>query len=247
MQQANQGIESPRTKLARAMDFKQNRTPLERDYTGVAPKDPYEDPRAPKKDNANYWSTANDDAPIEDGIGQLGIHNEKELFKMPDGPSSPDYQDEYDRQPHQRAPSESVLLPPQDDHEEHPLDNPPPDKACYVCGRAIYASHLIVKNHKVHRTCLVCNHCHISLENRSLLEKDDKFWCSDCFHSNFSKDCSRCGEKVIGATIRALGGTWHPKCFVCQDCSLPFDDGSFQQFEGKPWHPKCWDDKYNTL
>jgi hypothetical protein len=46
--------------------------------------------------------------------------------------------------------------------------------------------------------------------------------------------CSRCGEQIRGAGLKALGVAWHRDCFVCTKCEQPFT-GKILQKDGKPY------------
>src|SRR5690606_16967211 len=44
--------------------------------------------------------------------------------------------------------------------------------------------------------------------------------------------CGGCGKGITGVYLEALGGKWHEKCFVCTDCSKPFN-GIYLSFLAK--------------
>jgi len=47
--------------------------------------------------------------------------------------------------------------------------------------------------------------------------------------------CENCQEVIIGACVNALGKTYHPEHFVCENCNRPFANGQFVEHEGKPY------------
>jgi hypothetical protein len=51
--------------------------------------------------------------------------------------------------------------------------------------------------------------------------------------------CRACQQPLWLHVCEALGGFWHPDCFVCGICSQPFDDGAFVVHEGLPLHKAC--------
>ena len=36
-------------------------------------------------------------------------------------------------------------------------------------------------------------------------------------------------------TVNALDKTWHPACFVCQECGSPISSGAFHVEDGMPY------------
>ena len=56
--------------------------------------------------------------------------------------------------------------------------------------------------------------------------------------------CASCGEKLMMDVVSALGQKWHPKCFVCAHCSLPFTDGAFMEHDKKPYHKHCYQELF---
>ena len=53
--------------------------------------------------------------------------------------------------------------------------------------------------------------------------------------------CAGCDQALGREVLEAVGGKWHPACFVCSVCKKPFDDGCFvwNAKEGKPLHKAC--------
>lgn len=51
--------------------------------------------------------------------------------------------------------------------------------------------------------------------------------------------CQGCGGVIQGAFLSALGGAWHPACFVCVHCGQPIADKHFLKEQGRPCHIPC--------
>uniref|UniRef100_A0A8C5Q7X5 LIM zinc-binding domain-containing protein n=1 Tax=Leptobrachium leishanense TaxID=445787 RepID=A0A8C5Q7X5_9ANUR len=65
-------------------------------------------------------------------------------------------------------------------------------------------------------------------------EKDGIPYCADDYFRLFGAVCVGCSEPVKQSYISALGGLWHPHCFVCNVCHNPFINGSFFETDGLP-------------
>eukprot|EP00013_Stygamoeba_regulata_P023919 CAMPEP_0177652570 /NCGR_PEP_ID=MMETSP0447-20121125/13208_1 /TAXON_ID=0 /ORGANISM="Stygamoeba regulata, Strain BSH-02190019" /LENGTH=444 /DNA_ID=CAMNT_0019155839 /DNA_START=41 /DNA_END=1375 /DNA_ORIENTATION=- len=52
--------------------------------------------------------------------------------------------------------------------------------------------------------------------------------------------CARCGDNIVGKVMKACDNTYHPECFVCTVCQLPFPDGKFIDQDGKPYCERDW-------
>lgn len=51
--------------------------------------------------------------------------------------------------------------------------------------------------------------------------------------------CRGCRREISGRYVTALGGTWHPDCFVCAACGQPLV-GSFVRHDGLALHDACY-------
>jgi hypothetical protein len=48
----------------------------------------------------------------------------------------------------------------------------------------------------------------------TLLEKDGKPYCENCYDAKFGEQCAAgCGRGLGPQRVKALGGLWHPDCF----------------------------------
>ncbi|SJX66633.1 related to Paxillin [Sporisorium reilianum f. sp. reilianum] len=65
-------------------------------------------------------------------------------------------------------------------------------------------------------------------------------YCEKC-HVNLHKPrCKACKKPIVYDLISALGGKWHPECFVCCACCRPFTDTQFFVKDGKPYDEECY-------
>ncbi|KAL1519986.1 hypothetical protein AB1Y20_023468 [Prymnesium parvum] len=58
--------------------------------------------------------------------------------------------------------------------------------------------------------------------------------------------CSGCGQELLLDVVGALGGKWHPNCFVCAGCSQPFTNSSFMEHGNKAYHKQCYQNQFGT-
>jgi len=43
-------------------------------------------------------------------------------------------------------------------------------------------------------------------------EKDDKFYCQDCYTDQFMPKCGECNKPLIGQLVKAFGKQYHKSC-----------------------------------
>jgi len=64
-------------------------------------------------------------------------------------------------------------------------------------------------------------------------------YCQECYSECVAPKCVACGLPILSIYTAALGGYWHPKCFVCQEPGCgPFDKAKFFELNGKPYCEK---------
>ncbi|RNA08466.1 paxillin isoform X2 [Brachionus plicatilis] len=86
-----------------------------------------------------------------------------------------------------------------------------------------------------HLKCFVCFSCKKLLNDESFLEIENSAYCKDCYVSNMAPKCKRCSKAIIENFISALNGYWHPHCFVCQECAMPFNSSCFFEYADMPY------------
>ncbi|CAH2308326.1 transforming growth factor beta-1-induced transcript 1 isoform X2 [Pelobates cultripes] len=85
--------------------------------------------------------------------------------------------------------------------------------------------------HPEHFCCKICRK---QIGEEGFHEKDGVQYCADDYFRLFGAVCAGCTEPVMESYISALGGLWHPHCFVCNVCHTPFINGSFFENDGLP-------------
>uniref|UniRef100_A0A8C8ASZ2 Paxillin n=1 Tax=Otus sunia TaxID=257818 RepID=A0A8C8ASZ2_9STRI len=66
-------------------------------------------------------------------------------------------------------------------------------------------------------------------------EKDGKAYCRKDYFDMFAPKCGGCARAILENYISALNTLWHPECFVCRECFIPFINGSFFEHDGQPY------------
>ncbi|XP_065325092.1 uncharacterized protein LOC135931740 isoform X4 [Gordionus sp. m RMFG-2023] len=64
-------------------------------------------------------------------------------------------------------------------------------------------------------------------------ENEDQFMalCREDYFALFAPRCRACANPILENFVSALDAKWHPDCFVCGDCHMPFGKGSFYEFK----------------
>jgi paxillin len=98
---------------------------------------------------------------------------------------------------------------------------------------------------RYHHHCFTCDTCSAPLVDPGtgvgkFAAHEDKKLCVGCYAEAAGPRCSGChGVISTGQTaITALGGKWHPSCFVCLACELPVE-GSMAAVNGRPLCGSC--------
>lgn len=62
--------------------------------------------------------------------------------------------------------------------------------------------------------------------------------CEPCWEAHHAPRCAACRLPVSATILGALGSSWHPACFACEQCRTPLGE---QQtfFEGQGGGPLC--------
>ncbi|XP_065511377.1 transforming growth factor beta-1-induced transcript 1 protein-like isoform X2 [Caloenas nicobarica] len=113
---------------------------------------------------------------------------------------------------------------------------PTQDKGvCGGCRQPIVGKEVVTAlGHTWHPQHFCCAHCGKPLGDQGFLEQDGRPFCPHDFSRLFSPRCLGCSGPVLAEFVAAMGGLWHPRCFVCQECSSPFPSGTFFEDNGRP-------------
>lgn len=122
---------------------------------------------------------------------------------------------------------------------------------CQNCKKHIHGPYILAGKSTWCKQCsqsdFVCNKCKRSLMEIGFIEADlDKYYCQTCYEDTYAPICSRCNRKVIGECLNALGKQWHPNCFVCGHCRLPFGNSSFYLEDKVAYCEEDWNKLFTT-
>uniref|UniRef100_A0A673T179 Actin binding LIM protein family member 2 n=1 Tax=Suricata suricatta TaxID=37032 RepID=A0A673T179_SURSU len=126
----------------------------------------------------------------------------------------------------------SAVSEPQAAHS--PLEKPPSTAIlCNTCGNVCKGEVLRVQNKYFHIKCFVCKACGCDLAEGGFFVRQGEYICTRDYQRLYGTRCFRCDRFIEGEVVSALGRTYHPDCFVCAACRLPFPPGDRVTFNGK--------------
>ncbi|XP_074848536.1 actin-binding LIM protein 2 isoform X7 [Carettochelys insculpta] len=104
---------------------------------------------------------------------------------------------------------------------------------CNNCGNPCKGEVLRVQNKYFHIKCFVCKACGCDLAQGGFFVRQGEYICTLDYQRLYGTRCISCDEFIEGEVVSALGKTYHPACFVCAICRLPFPAGDRVTFNGK--------------
>ncbi|XP_051056145.1 actin-binding LIM protein 2 [Phodopus roborovskii] len=126
----------------------------------------------------------------------------------------------------------SAVSQPQAAHA--PLEKPASTAIlCSTCGNVCKGEVLRVQNKYFHIRCFVCKACGCDLAEGGFFVRQGEHICTRDYQRLYGTRCFRCDLFIEGEVVSALGKTYHPDCFVCAVCRLPFPPGDRVTFNGK--------------
>lgn len=106
---------------------------------------------------------------------------------------------------------------------------------CAQCNGAILDKCITALDKTWHPEHFVCAECGRQFGDAGFHEKDGKAYCRDDYFNMFAPRCAGCNQPIMDNFISALNQQWHPECFVCYECHMPFGSTSFFDHEGYPY------------
>ncbi|KAM4854441.1 actin-binding LIM protein 2 isoform 4-T4 [Thomomys bottae] len=104
---------------------------------------------------------------------------------------------------------------------------------CNTCGNVCRGEVLRVQNKYFHIKCFVCKACGCDLAEGGFFVRQGEHICTQDYQRLYGTRCFSCDRFIEGEVVSALGKTYHPDCFVCAVCRLPFPPGDRVTFNGK--------------
>jgi paxillin len=114
-------------------------------------------------------------------------------------------------------------------------EKPVKDRCVNALGKAWHPEHFF------------CSQCGKPFGANGYLEHDNRAFCEDDYYALWGMKCHGCNRPLMSETTSALGKNWHPECFVCAKCKIPFPKGAFFPFEQMPYCELHYHEKKGTL
>ncbi|NXL31135.1 PAXI protein, partial [Glaucidium brasilianum] len=106
---------------------------------------------------------------------------------------------------------------------------------CYYCNGPILDKVVTALDRTWHPEHFFCAQCGAFFGPEGFHEKDGKAYCRKDYFDMFAPKCGGCARAILENYISALNTLWHPECFVCRECFIPFINGSFFEHDGQPY------------
>ena len=106
---------------------------------------------------------------------------------------------------------------------------------CGYCQGPILDKCISALDQTFHPEHFFCSACGDQFGDDGFHEKDDAAFCKTCYFEQFAPKCGGCNTPITENYISSLNLQWHPNCFVCKECQMPFHDGNFFEHEGFPY------------
>eukprot|EP01133_Synstelium_polycarpum_P004360 gene4360-5092_t len=135
---------------------------------------------------------------------------------------------------HGHQPSPIALAPITPDGRSVKATGPP----CGHCGEMIIGVSTNALGKSYHPEHFVCTYCHQPFKG-SFIEHDNKLYCEDDYLDLFSPRCTSCSKPIEDTCITALGGRFHPDCFVCSGCGTNLKGKPYKEEDGEVYCNQC--------
>ncbi|XP_046447484.1 paxillin-like isoform X11 [Daphnia pulex] len=110
---------------------------------------------------------------------------------------------------------------------------------CAYCNGPILDKCVTALDQTWHPDHFFCTQCGCQFGEDGFQEKDGKPYCKEDYLAMFALKCKGCSTAITEGYISALNGQWHPNCFVCRDCRVSLNGGSFYTVDSRPVCGKC--------
>ncbi|XP_038056551.1 paxillin-like [Patiria miniata] len=106
---------------------------------------------------------------------------------------------------------------------------------CAYCNGPILDKCVTALDKTWHPEHFFCAQCGQPFGDGGFHEKNNKVYCKEDYFDMFAPKCGGCHRAIMENYITALNVQWHPECFVCGECRMPFNGGSFFDHDGIPY------------
>ncbi|KAL3281080.1 hypothetical protein HHI36_004304 [Cryptolaemus montrouzieri] len=88
--------------------------------------------------------------------------------------------------------------------------------------------------------------CRRPLQDMGFVEEQGQLYCEYCFEQYLAPICAKCGSKIKGDCLKAIGKGFHPECFNCSHCGKLFGNSPFFLEDGSPYCEADWNELFTT-
>ncbi|XP_044268507.1 PDZ and LIM domain protein Zasp isoform X2 [Tribolium madens] len=88
--------------------------------------------------------------------------------------------------------------------------------------------------------------CRRPLQDLGFVEEQGQLYCEYCFEQYLAPPCAKCGSKIKGDCLKAIGKNFHPECFNCVYCGKLFGNSPFFLEDGNPYCEADWNELFTT-
>ncbi|XP_033115889.1 leupaxin-like [Anneissia japonica] len=106
---------------------------------------------------------------------------------------------------------------------------------CGYCNGPILDKCVTALDKTWHPEHFFCAQCGRAFGDDGFHEKNGKAYCREDYFDMFAPKCGGCHRAIMENYMTALNAQWHPECFVCGECRMPFNGGSFFDHDGIPY------------
>lgn len=110
---------------------------------------------------------------------------------------------------------------------------------CAHCRLPIYEECMQAMGRAYHPEHFVCGSCQNPIGTGSFFELEGLPHCERCYQLQFCPRCAHCNQPIMDRCVTAMNRKWHVQCFVCTQCTQPFD-GTFLERDGRPYCERCF-------
>ncbi|XP_020893814.1 PDZ and LIM domain protein 7 isoform X2 [Exaiptasia diaphana] len=115
---------------------------------------------------------------------------------------------------------------------------------CDACGEEIFGPFVSAIGRSWHPDHFTCAGCGDSLQSQGFVEEGGKLYCEKCYNRHFAPQCHSCKQPIIGPCVQAIGKTYHPEHFTCNNCGKQIGSEGFNVDRGMPYCEPCYKDMF---
>ncbi|XP_049308802.1 PDZ and LIM domain protein Zasp isoform X2 [Bactrocera dorsalis] len=143
----------------------------------------------------------------------------------------------------------NAIMPPENEEVVSQLLKDGKRPICCQCNLEITKGPFITALGRIwcpeHFICVNAN-CRRPLQDIGFVEEKGDLYCEYCFEKYLAPTCSKCGSKIKGDCLNAIGKQFHPECFTCGHCGKLFGNTPFFLEDGNAYCEADWNELFTT-